>query len=111
MVLAQDITCTVFCGAIVHSYFLIILAYPVAVGGQSGGDKAGSPNTRNGKFVALNYIQVHRKCIYAVVVVTFTTSCISEVSTCTGEATTTAVVLAPAPSGMVIVVVTNVHKM
>ena len=39
---------------------------------------------------------------------TFTTSCISEVSTCTDEATTTDVVLAPAPSGMVIVVGTNV---
>ena len=47
----------------------------------------------------------------AVVVVTFTTSCISEVSTCTDEATTTAVALAPAPSGMVIVVGTHVHKM
>ena len=45
------------------------------------------------------------------VVVTFTTSCISEVSTCTDEATTTAVALAPAPSGMVIVVGTHVHKM
>lgn len=47
----------------------------------------------------------------AVVVVTFTTSCISEVSTCTGDATTGAVALAPAPSGMVIVVGTHVHKM
>ena len=36
-----------------------------------------------------------------IAVFTFTTSCISEVSTCTGEATTAAV-LAPAPSGMVI---------
>ena len=45
------------------------------------------------------------------VVVTFTTSCISEVSTCTGDATTTDVVLPPAPSGMVIVVGTHVHKM
>ena len=48
----------------------------------------------------------------AVVVVTFTISCISEVSTCTGDATTGAVVvLAPAPSGMVTVVGTHAHKM
>ena len=41
-VLAQGITHTVFLGAIVHSYFLTILDYPVAVGRQSGGDEAGS---------------------------------------------------------------------
>ena len=56
-VLAQSLAHTVFLEAIVHSYFLTILDCPVAgVAGmrQSGGDEASPPNTRNGKYVALN---------------------------------------------------------
>ena len=52
-VLAQIIAHTVFLGAMVHSYFLTTLDHPVAVGRQSGGDEAGLPNTRNGKFMLL----------------------------------------------------------